>query len=169
MQYFCWWLTGGTLCCLLLDINKDLHRYDRTAGLRCLWSIRQILSPGNDSCSNLMYLHGNISQIFWPYDVRWKFAEAINCNQLVALYQPDEWSSEQQQQKPAYHSFENAEMALGLTSFSDPGSNTSARVQLRRGATMVLQFCALLTIWHHGILICCQIKGKRSILNPFLA
>ena len=35
---------------VFLKIDQKLHRYDQIAGLRRLRSLRQMLSPGNDSC-----------------------------------------------------------------------------------------------------------------------
>ena len=49
VRYFCWRLTGGNFWCLLLKIDKKLHRYNQIEEHRLLWSLKQMLSPGNDS------------------------------------------------------------------------------------------------------------------------
>ena len=72
LKHFCWWLTSGTFRCSLRKIYKRLHRYDQIAEWRRLWSLRQMLYPGNDSWVTVLFWnqlkntnHSKLTQM-WP-------------------------------------------------------------------------------------------------------
>ena len=57
---------------MLLKIDQKLHRYDQISGRRCLWSLRQMLSPSNDSWICGGYVHHR----FWDF---FHFASIAGC------------------------------------------------------------------------------------------
>ena len=49
---------------VFLKIDQKLHRYDHISGRRCLWSLRQMLSPGNDSWICWGYVYHRFRDFF---------------------------------------------------------------------------------------------------------
>ena len=52
IYHFYWWLTGSTFWCSSLKIDEKQHHYDQIMKRRCLWSLKQMFSPANDSCTS---------------------------------------------------------------------------------------------------------------------